>query len=620
MIPTAPGAKRPPPHPFERALAPATRALAADADLKVVFGPSGPRLEGQRMLLLPPAAELTSEALSLARGQADRLALRRAYHDPDIHARHRPTGLRARTLYEALEDARCLSLGARDLTGVAANVGTALRDELQRSGVLRGPADGSAAMTQALALLVRERLAALPVPTEAQPLSERWRPFLEQRLAKSLPELLACPHDQDAFARAQQAVLRALGLGHELSPPPPEPTPREAPPTADKPARKPPEKDAQLDDAPAPQVQEAREITDDEEPGIAPQEPLAEPASPKADGDGPGEQAAPEGQRLSRISDDDASHPNRSYRVFTTRHDEVLEADDLGDEAELTALRDTLDAEARQLPGIVARLARKLERFLLAQQRRGWHFDLDEGTIDPARLARVVTDPIAPLAFRQEREVEFKDTVVTLLLDNSGSMRGRPILLTALCADLLARTLERCGVRTEILGFTTRDWDGGLARKDWIAAGAPRDPGRLTDVRYIVYKTADTAWRRARRSLGLLLRDDLMKDNIDGEALWWAHQRLTARREQRKILMVISDGVPLDQATLSANPGGYLDQHLREVIRWIERRGEVELAAIGIGHEVGDYYSRAVAIGSTEDLGPAMINQLAALFAPAGGR
>jgi cobaltochelatase CobT len=306
--------------------------------------------------------------------------------------------------------------------------------------------------------------------------------------------------------------------------------------------------------------------------------------------------------------------------VFTTRHDEVLEADDLGDEAELTALRDTLDAEARQLPGIVARLARKLERFLLAQQRRGWHFDLDEGTIDPARLARVVTDPIAPLAFRQEREVEFKDTVVTLLLDNSGSMRGRPILLTALCADLLARTLERCGVRTEILGFTTRDWDGGLARKDWIAAGAPRDPGRLTDVRYIVYKTADTAWRRARRSLGLLLRDDLMKDNIDGEALWWAHQRLTARREQRKILMVISDGVPLDQATLSANPGGYLDQHLREVIRWIERRGEVELAAIGIGHEVGDYYSRAVAIGSTEDLGPAMINQLAALFAPAGGR
>jgi cobaltochelatase CobT len=363
-------------------------------------------------------------------------------------------------------------------------------------------------------------------------------------------------------------------------------------------------------------VQEAREITDEEEPGIEPQQPLAEPASPEAEGANGPEQQAPEGQRLSRINADEADHPNRNYRIFTTLHDEVRDACDLSDVVTLDDLRAKLDAEARQLPAIVARLARKLERFLLAQQRRGWHFDLDEGVLDPSRLTRVLTDPIAPLAFRQEREIDFKDTVVTLLLDNSGSMRGRPILLTALCADLLARTLERCGVRTEILGFTTRDWDGGLARKDWIAAGAPRNPGRLTDVRYIVYKDADTAWRRARRNLGLLLQDELMKDNIDGEALWWAHQRLVARREQRKILMVISDGVPLDQATLSANPGGYLDQHLRDVIRWIERRGEVELAAIGIGHEVGDYYSRAVAIASTEELGPAMINQFAELFAP----
>jgi cobaltochelatase CobT len=523
--------------------------------------------------------------------------------------------VRARNLYDALEDARCLSLGARDLAGVAVNVDAALRDELQRSGALRGPADGSAAMTQALALMVRADLGGMPVPDEAAALHGRWRPFLEQRLAKSLPLLFASATDQDAFAREQQLILRALGLGHELNPPPPEPRTEGGPQSADRPSSRPPSA-PKPDHLPAPEVQEAREITDEEEPGIEPQQPLAEPASPEAEGANGPEQQSPEGQRLSRISADEADHPNRNYRIFTTLHDEVRDACDLSDVVTLDELRATLDAETRQLPAIVARLARKLERFLLAQQRRGWHFDLDEGVLDPSRLTRVLTDPIAPLAFRQEREIDFKDTVVTLLLDNSGSMRGRPILLTALCADLLARTLERCGVRTEILGFTTRDWDGGLARKDWIAAGAPRNPGRLTDVRYIIYKDADTAWRRARRNLGLLLQDELMKDNIDGEALWWAHQRLRARREQRKILMVISDGVPLDQATLSANPGGYLDQHLRDVIRWIERRGEVELAAIGIGHEVGDYYSRAVAIASTEELGPAMINQFAELFAP----
>jgi len=612
VIPAKPEA----PRPFERALGPATRALAADGELQVVFGPAGPRLEGDKMLLPPTPAELSPQALALSRGQADRLALRRAFHDAGVHAAQRPTGSRARALFDALEDIRCQSMGARDLAGVAVNVDAALRDELQRSGVLRGPTDGTAAMTQALALLVRERLSGIAVPEEAQALVDRWRGFLDQRLAKTMPALLEAVDDQPAFAAAQHAVLRALGLGHELPPPAMEPRDPKGRATADQAARTPPPAPKPTD-APAPEVQEAREITDDEEPDIAPKDPVAEPSSPEADGDGEPQQA-PEGQRLSRIGADEPGRPDRSYRIFTTRHDETLDADALCDAATLDALRATLDEQSRQLPGIVARLARRLERFLLAQQRRSWQFDVDEGTLDPARLSRVLTDPLAPLAFRQEREIEFRDTVVTLLLDNSGSMRGRPILLTALCADLLARTLERCGVRTEILGFTTREWDGGQARRDWIAAGAPRNPGRLTDVRYIVYKTADTAWRRARRNLGLLLRDDIMKDNIDGEALWWAHQRLVARREQRRILMVISDGVPLDQATLSANPGGYLDQHLREVIRWIERRSDVELVAIGIGHEVGDYYQRAVAIGSTDDLGPAMIDQLAQLFAPAG--
>ena len=614
MNPGTPGAKPEATRPFQRALGPATRALAADGELQVVFGPAGPRLEGDKMLLPPMPADISPQALALSRGQADRLALRRAYHDTTTHAAHRPLGSRGRALFDALEDIRCQSVGARDLRGVALNVDAALREDLQRSGVLRGPADGSAAMTQALALLVRERLAGTPVPEEATDLVERWRSFLDQRLARTLPPLLAAVDDQQSFAAAQHAVLRALGLGHELPPPPVEQREPQGPPTADQPARRPPPIPEPTAD-PAPEVQESREITDDDEPDIEPKKPTADPSSTEAEGDGEA-QRAPDGQRLSRIGDGASGRPERGYKVFTTRHDEILEAPELCEATTLDALRAKLDDQARQLPGIVARLARKLERFLLAQQRRSWLFDVEEGTLDPARLSRVLTDPLAPLAFRQEREVEFRDTVVTLLLDNSGSMRGRPILLTALCADLLARTLERCGVRTEILGFTTREWDGGQARRDWIAAGAPRNPGRLTDVRYIIYKTADTAWRRARRNLGLLLHDDIMKDNIDGEALWWAHQRLAARPEQRRILMVISDGVPLDQATLSANPGGYLDQHLRQIIRWIEDRSDVELVAIGIGHEVGDYYRRAVAIGSTDDLGPAMIDQLARLFAP----
>lgn len=564
------------------------------------------------MLLPPPPDSPSPAALALARGQADRLALRRAYHDPLIHARHRPVGYRARVLYDALEDARVLSLGARDLAGVGRNLAAILADDLRRSGALRGPSDNTDAMSQALVLIVREQLAGIPIPAEASPLVDRWRSSLEKKLVGQLPDLANVALDQDAYARELHRVLRTVGLGHEIAPPGSAAAPTSKP-VAISPAGEtlPP----RIRGITEPGVQEAREIAEEDEPDIEPQKPLTETRSPSSANDDE-EDKAPKGGRLSRLGEADADHPNGAYKVFTRAHDEIRHATELADAAELVRLRVTLDEQARQLPGVVARLARKLERVLLAQQRRRWHFDLEEGVLDPARLARVLTEPLAPLSFKQETETEFKDTVVTLLLDNSGSMRGRPILLTALCADLLARTLERCGVRTEILGFTTVEWDGGQARRDWIAAGAPRHPGRLTDVRYLIYKTADEAWRRARNNLGLLLRADLMKDNIDGEALWWAHQRLAARSEQRRILMVISDGVPLEQTTLSANPGGYLDQHLRQVIRWIEERSEVELVAIGIGHEVGDYYRRALAIGSTDDLGPAMIGQLAALFAP----
>ncbi len=600
---------------FERVLAQSTRALAGEAKLQVVFGPQGPRLDGNRMLLPPPASPLTASSAALARGQADRLALRRAYHNAAIHARYRPVGHRARTLFDSLEDVRCQSLGAKDLAGVAGNIRAALRHDLERSGALRGSGDNSAGMTQALLLFAYERFTGAPIPPEATALMARWQPLLESRLTTHLTNMAANASDQERFCQQQHQLLQALDLGYEIHPAgrsrAPAPHSLEAPPqsavgirTAADPLR----------------IKDVQGIAEQDEPTIEPQTPSAilPPVSNKTQRAAAAEDA---GDRLGRATVyDDADNPNRHYRVFTRKHDEIIAAEQLCDDAELTTLRATLDQEARQLPGVVARLARRLERLLLSQQRRRWQFDLEEGVLDAARLARALTDPVLPLSFKQEQETEFKDTVVSLLLDNSGSMRGRPILLTALCADVLARTLERCGVRVEILGFTTRDWNGGRSRADWIAAGGRPNPGRLSDLRYIIYKSADSAWRRSRRNLGLLLREDLLKDNIDGEALLWAHERLLACNEQRRVLMVISDGVPLDEATLSANPGSYLDQHLRNVVKWIERRSPVELVAIGIGHNVTDYYRRALTIATAEELGTAMIEQLALLFAPLRAR
>ncbi|MCG8511283.1 MAG: cobaltochelatase subunit CobT, partial [Rhodospirillales bacterium] len=329
-------------------------------------------------------------------------------------------------------------------------------------------------------------------------------------------------------------------------------------------------------------------------------------------GDGDEEPAGP-----SQFDDDWARNnigESTRYRPFTTRFDEIIDADALCDPEELARLRHQLDQQLSHLQGVVSRLANRLQRRLMARQTRSWEFDLEEGLLDAGRLSRVVVDPLHPLSFKQERDTDFRDTVVTLLIDNSGSMRGRPITVAAMSADILARTLERCGVKVEILGFTTKAWKGGESREKWVDGGKTKNPGRLNDLRHIVYKSADEPWRRARKNLGLMLREGLLKENIDGEALLWAHSRLLWRPEQRRILMVISDGAPVDDATLSANPGNYLEQHLRDVIEWIETRSPVELTAIGIGHDVTRYYRRAVTIADAEELGGTMMKNLTDLF------
>jgi cobaltochelatase CobT len=594
---------------FKRALAQSTRALAGEEELEVTFGAEGPKLAGEKFVLPHPARALTAPEAERMRGYADGLALRVAHHDEAAHAHFRPSGTRARELFDAVEDMRCQALGANALKGVARNLTAALEETLERKGVGRMQDRQSAPMAEALALMVRERLTGAAPPPVAAALMRIWREEIESKAHGSLDRLLAASEDQKEFALAARELLRDLDMGDELG----------ADPSDDDTPDTPEQNEAQSDsDDPDSQDEqqsqtEVEMMRDDSDLDSESDETMS--SDMDAEGDEQEQDLNDEGERPQRPPPrSDPDDPNLQYKPFTRRHDEMIAAEQLCDGDELARLRTYLDQQLKPLQSIVGRLANRLQRLLLAQQNRSWMFDLEEGILDTARLTRVIIDPMSALSFKEEEETEFKDTVVTLLLDNSGSMRGRPIMVAALCADILARTLERCGVKVEILGFTTRAWKGGMSKEDWLKSGRPPQPGRLNDLRHIIYKSADSPWRRARRNLGLMMREGLLKENIDGEALMWAHDRLIERSEQRRILMVISDGAPVDDSTLSANPGNYLEKHLRAVIHWIETRSPVELIAIGIGHDVTRYYRRAVTIVDAEQLGGAMTEKLAELF------
>lgn len=597
---------------FKRALAHAARALAEQSELEVVFGSDGPRLaDGVLTLPHPPRDPGASESATL-RGQADRLALRLANHDEALHARLRPADSQAADVFEAVEQARVEAVGSQSLAGVRANMNAALLTRLERSGALRAAAD-RVPLNEAVALLVRERLTGQRAPDGAGSLLDLVRGDLEAKAGAKIDALAEVADDQGVFAARLKEVLRALdldpgdGRGDDASDDEggDEPDPQE-PDAAD-------DQDEE-DDAGGGEGQSMDGSTDDQTAG---EERDARPDGAPADPDGDASDEGPEineGALPNRQEVGDDGRPVDAYRIFTTAYDEVVDAAELCDPNELERLRALLDQQLTALSSVVARLANKLQRRLMAQQNRSWAFDLEEGVLDTARLTRIITDPTSPLSFKAESESPFRDTVVTLLLDNSGSMRGRPIMVAAVCADILARTLERCGVKVEILGFTTRAWKGGQAREAWISAGKPAGPGRLNDLRHIIYKSADSPWRRSRKNLGLMMREGLLKENIDGEALNWAHDRLLGRPEARQILMVISDGSPVDDSTQSANAALYLDKHLRQVIAEIETRSPVELIAIGIGHDVTRWYRRAVTIVDVEQLGGVMIEKLAELF------
>ena len=599
-----------PTEPFKRAVAVCIRAIAGERELEVAYAADRPLLVGNKVRLPEPPRRLTTQEAAITRGLGDAMALRLACHDGKVHRRFSPQGRQARAIFDAVEQARCEAIGSQRMEGVRGNLAAMLQDRYHRGNFGDISERSEAPMEDAIALMVRERLTGAMPPNSGRRIVDLWRDAIESKAARELDRLGTMADDQHAFAEAVRDLLVSLDMGDELGP----------------------ESDGEDDDRGdeaegAPEHNEAARGEADQEL----QESADEESEISGEEDQTGE-AEDSDTTAEDFSDDDGAadkdpsgearrpdfsgrnEPEIDYKIFSNRHDEIVHAEDLCSPEELDRLRAFLDKQLANLHGAVTRLANRLQRRLLAQQNRAWDFDLEEGILDPARLSRVVVDPFSPLSFKQERETAFRDTVVTLLLDNSGSMRGRPITVAATCADILARTLERCGVKVEILGFTTRAWKGGQSREEWLRAGKPLQPGRLNDLRHIVYKSADAPWRRVRRNLALMMREGLLKENIDGEALDWAHRRLLTRQEQRKILMVISDGAPVDDATLSVNSGNYLERHLRYMIEQIEARSPVELIAIGIGHDVTRYYSRAVTIVDAEELAGVMMEKLAELF------
>ncbi|EJC81529.1 cobaltochelatase, CobT subunit [Rhizobium leguminosarum bv. trifolii WSM2297] len=609
--------------PLRRAISGCVRSIAGDGDVEVTFANERPGMTGERIRLPELSKRPTAHELAVTRGLGDSMALRLACHDEKMHATMAPQGSDARAIFDVVEQARVESIGALRMEGMASNLRSMTEEKYSKANFTGIERQEDAPVGEAVAMMVREKLTGQRPPETAGKVLDLWRDFIEDKAGAELDNLSGAINDQQAFAKVIRNMLSAMEMAEEYG---------DDDSDADN------DDQSDQDDQPSGDEQDQDEVDEDAGTDAAPVEDSEVADEQMEDGETEGAEISDDD--MMEEGEDDSETPGETrrpntpfadfnekvdYHVFTEEFDEIITAEELCDAAELERLRAFLDKQLAHLQGAVGRLANRLQRRLMAQQNRSWDFDLEEGYLDPARLQRIIIDPMQALSFKMERDTQFRDTVVTLLIDNSGSMRGRPITVAATCADILARTLERCGVKVEILGFTTKAWKGGQARESWLAGGKPQTPGRLNDLRHIIYKSADAPWRRARANLGLMMREGLLKENIDGEALIWAHNRLLARREQRRILMMISDGAPVDDSTLSVNPGNYLERHLRAVIEQIETRSPVELLAIGIGHDVTRYYRRAVTIVDADELAGAMTEQLASLFEdqasqPRGGR
>ena len=591
---------------FKRALTMAMRSISKQDELTVSFGSDKGNLSGLKARLPMPNKNMDSNQINSLRGEADSLALYLAHHKEVVDEKYAPKGQNAKGIYSALENIRCDAIGSNTMSGVANNLIEKEKTKIKRKILSVNNDSPEGKMIEALSYLVMERLTGSKIE-EAQEYIEPWKKWIEERAETSIDELTKSIQNQKEYAKITRKLIGDLELGDELG---------EDPSEEDQEDENDQNENEELSDSEEDQSTSEDETQSDDmdvEDGIP-----EEDDSLETDMSEIGEESESDDDDLAQAArgrgNDNEQRRELPYKIFTEKFDEEIKAIDLCEMEELERLREYLDQQLNHLQGVVTRLANKLQRKLLAQQNRSWEFDLEEGLLDVSKLTRVIIDPTSPLSFKMEKDIEFRDTVVSLLIDNSGSMRGRPITIAAMCADILARTLERCSVKTEVLGFTTKAWKGGKSRESWLEEGKQPAPGRLNDLRHIIYKTADEPWRRSKRNLGLMLREGLLKENIDGEALEWAHRRLLARSEQRKILMVISDGAPVDDSTLSVNAGNYLERHLKQVIQKIELDSSIELTAIGIGHDVNRYYRKAVTIVDAEQLGGAITEQLAGLF------
>ncbi|MDA8852237.1 cobaltochelatase subunit CobT [Hyphomicrobiales bacterium] len=591
---------------FKRALTMAMRSISKQDELTVSFGSDKGNLSGLKARLPMPNKNMDSAQINSLRGEADSLALYLAHHKEMIDEKYSPQGQNAKGIYNSLEKVRCDAIGSNSMTGVSNNLVEMEKTKIKRKVLSVNNDSPEGKMIEALSYIVMERLTGNKID-EAQEYIQPWKKWIEERAETSIDKLIKSVQDQKEYAKITRKLIGDLELGDELG---------EDPTEEDQEDDSNENENEEFSDA------EEDESTSDDETQSDDME--ADDGTPEEDDSletemsEVGEESDNEDDSLAQSArgrgNDNEQRRELPYKIFTEKYDEEIKAVDLCEMEELERLREYLDQQLNHLQGAVTRLANKLQRKLLAQQNRSWEFDLEEGLLDVSKLTRVIIDPTSALSFKMEKDIEFRDTVVSLLIDNSGSMRGRPITIAAMCADILARTLERCSVKTEVLGFTTKAWKGGKSRESWLEEGKQPAPGRLNDLRHIIYKTADEPWRRSKRNLGLMLREGLLKENIDGEALEWAHKRLLGRTEQRKILMVISDGAPVDDSTLSVNAGNYLERHLKQVIQKIELDSSIELTAIGIGHDVNRYYRKAVTIVDAEQLGGAITEQLAGLF------
>ena len=580
------------------------RALSGEDELDINFGPGAPSARGNRIRIPLPGLGSSEAEINAIRGIGDEFALRFKHHNNDLHSRYAPRGGAAQEMFQLIEDARVASIGTMKMEGVAKNLDAHLESQCQQAAFDSLTEQTEAPLSVAVGLIVRQRLTGRELPDSAENLVRFWRDHVLEHAGEHIDELKEYVGDQAGFAERCRDIIADLGLPAEFEDPLEGDTDQEDIETVDE------SDDSESEFSPEDVVMDDEAMAEE---GVEGESSMMDMDS-DMDMDEAGAEADPDESPESMIDEAGRIAVDVNYEAYSSKFDEIIRAEELCDSEEMIRLRQLLDQQLQSLHHATSKLANRLQRKLMAKQNRTWEFDLEEGVLDAARLSQVIIDPINPLVYKQEKEMKFRDTVVTLLIDSSGSMRGRSITIAAMCADILGRTLERCSVRVEILGFTTRAWRGGVSREQWINEGKPSNPGRLNDVRHIIYKAADDTWSRTKRNLGLMMREELLKENIDGEALIWAHNRVVSRSEQRKVLMVISDGLPVDNSTLLVNPSNYLEQHLKYAIDMIENHSPVELVAIGIGHDVTHHYGRAVTITDADQLGGAMTDQLAELF------